>query len=124
NSAYPRAHNNLASALARSGRFHEAIEHYEEALQRTPDDAMAQFNLGSALAQTHRLPEAIEHYLVVVRLTPDDTEEWINLEEAYAETGRSDEAIGAARQALDLARSKGRAALVKQMEEWLSSHHA
>jgi uncharacterized membrane protein/Tfp pilus assembly protein PilF len=45
---------NLANALARQGRFGEAIEQYREALKLSPDDPVAARNLARALADQEK----------------------------------------------------------------------
>jgi tetratricopeptide (TPR) repeat protein len=67
----PRAHCNLANALAKTGRLPEAIAQYETALHLQPHYVQAHVILGSALAETGRLPEAIVQYKAALRLQPD-----------------------------------------------------
>jgi len=67
----PRAHYNLANALAKAGRLPEAIPQYEAALHLQPDYAQAHVNLGTALAEAGRLAEALAQYEAALRLRPD-----------------------------------------------------
>jgi len=67
----PRAQSNLGVALAQANRLPEAIHHYEEALQLTPDDAVIHYNLAIALWQAGRASEAASHYEEALRLKPD-----------------------------------------------------
>jgi Flp pilus assembly protein TadD len=59
---YPDGYNNAGIALARLGRWTEAIEDYERALAIRPGFSAAESNLGVALAGEGRFDAAIEHY--------------------------------------------------------------
>ncbi len=65
------AHHNLGVALADQGRFPEAIEQYQAALQIEPNAANVQTDYGNALAKSGRIPEAIEHYRAALQFLPD-----------------------------------------------------
>ncbi len=65
------AHHNLGVALADEGRFPEAIEQYQAALQIAPNAANVQTDYGNALAKSGRIPEAIAHYRAALGLLPD-----------------------------------------------------
>jgi tetratricopeptide (TPR) repeat protein len=65
------AHHNLGVALAADGRFAEAIEQYQAALQIEPDAANVQTDYGNALAKTGRFQEAIAHYRAALSALPD-----------------------------------------------------
>jgi Flp pilus assembly protein TadD len=47
---HAQAHNDLGVALVGTGQFQEAIEHFEQALQLTPDLPDARYNLEIARA--------------------------------------------------------------------------
>ncbi|HEV3273074.1 MAG TPA: tetratricopeptide repeat protein [Candidatus Methylacidiphilales bacterium] len=65
------AHNNLGSVLEWEGRFPEATEQFEEALQMRPDFTEAHYNLGLVLEKTGKINEAIEQFEEASRLKPD-----------------------------------------------------
>lgn len=65
------AHNNLANALARSGRANEAKVHYTEALRIKPDYIDAYYNLGLIRANEGQPKEAIALYREALRLDPN-----------------------------------------------------
>jgi tetratricopeptide (TPR) repeat protein len=88
-----RAHNNLGHALAKRGRFAEAVPHYVEALRLKPDYAEAHNNLGYALADQDRVREAIAHYSEALRVLPDYAEAHNNLGVALAGEGNTEEAV-------------------------------
>lgn len=65
------AYHNLGVALADQGRFPEAIEQYQAALQIEPDAANVQTDYGNALVKSGRIPEAVAHYRAALRFLPD-----------------------------------------------------
>ena len=64
----PRAHNNLAAALARQGRLDEAIAHYSRALNLESDYATGHYNLGVALVRLNRCEEARHHFSTALQI--------------------------------------------------------
>ncbi|MGA3269108.1 MAG: tetratricopeptide repeat protein, partial [Verrucomicrobiota bacterium] len=64
------AHSNLGVALSAQGKFDEAIQHCERALQLNPDDAEAHCNLGVVLARQGQLPQAIQQYQQALQINP------------------------------------------------------
>jgi tetratricopeptide (TPR) repeat protein len=96
-----RAHNFLGVALSTQGRFEEAVEHYQEALQLKPGYEAATFNMseahnsmGSALLEQGEVDEAIEHCAEAVRLNPGNRDGLNNLATALARQRALDEAGG------------------------------
>jgi tetratricopeptide (TPR) repeat protein len=83
------AHNNLAEALANSGRASEAIPHLEQALRLRPDFPEAENNLGDDLRLLGRPQEAIPHLEHALRLQPAFAEAHNNLGAALMMTGQS-----------------------------------
>jgi tetratricopeptide (TPR) repeat protein len=81
-------HNNLSSALARRGRFAEAIQHGERALRINPGNAWAHNNMGVALAGLYRFEEAFQHYTAAIRLKPEFASAHNNLGNLLARQGR------------------------------------
>ena len=86
----PIPYNNLANALAESGRFPEAIAEYQSALRIQPDYADARNNLtrieaerhyesGLSLARQGKLREAIPELEESLRLNPANPEAHNNL---------------------------------------------
>jgi len=97
------AHHNLGVALAEEGRFPEAIQQYQAALQIEPDAANVQTDYGNALARSGRAAEAITHYEAALRVLPDSPITHNDLANALAATpGRMPEAIAEYQTALRL----------------------
>jgi protein O-mannosyl-transferase len=87
------AHHNLGVALAAEGRFAEAIEQYQSALQIEPDAPNVQTDYGNALAKSGRVQEAIAHYQATLQAFPDSPITHNDLANALAAAGRKPEAI-------------------------------
>jgi tetratricopeptide (TPR) repeat protein len=97
------AHHNLGVALADDGRFPEAIQQYQAALELEPDAPNVQTDYGNALAKSGRIPEAIAHYEAALRVLPDSPITHNDLANALAATpGRMPEAIAEYQSALRL----------------------
>jgi protein O-mannosyl-transferase len=96
------AYNNIGVALTVQGRFDEAVENYDQALNINPRNVKARNNLANALLQSDRIDEAIPHLEQVLAIEPDFAEAHYHLANALAEKGRSDEAIEHYQIALDL----------------------
>ena len=80
------AHHNLGVALAAEGRFSEAIQQYQAALQIEPNAANVETDYGNALAKSGRIPEAIAHYRTALRVLPDSPITHNDLANALAAT--------------------------------------
>ena len=96
------AHNNLAEALANSGRAAEAIPHLEQALRLRPDFPEAENNLGDDLRQLGRPQEALAHFEHALRLQPAFAEAHNNRGVALMMTGRATEGMAEFTEALRL----------------------
>jgi tetratricopeptide (TPR) repeat protein len=55
------AQNNWGIALARQGKWTEAVQHYEEALRLSPNYAEAHLNMAAALQRSGRYADAQRH---------------------------------------------------------------
>lgn len=78
--------------------------------------------MGVALVKTGRPEEAVQQFKQALRLKPDDIIAYNNLAESYAKMHLSSEAVASAQKAIELARSQGQTALLKQIEDWLKSY--
>ena len=83
------AHHNLGVAFADEGRFPDAIEQYQAALQIEPNGANVQTDYGNALAKSGRTSEAIAHYEAALRVLPDSPIIHNDLANALAATAGS-----------------------------------
>ncbi len=117
-------HSNLAVLLMSSGNTADAIKQYEEALRIEPNRAAIHNSLGDALRLVGRPLDAIEHYQAAVRLMPNFIQAYGNLARTLAALNRPNESLAMAEKAIDVARSTGEVAAVKQIEDWLTIYRA
>jgi tetratricopeptide (TPR) repeat protein len=121
---YVEAQYDRANLLIKLGRYQEAIDQLETTLHLYPNFPQAENNLGAALTLSNRPQEALGHYQEALRLKPDYVEAYANLSFALAKLNRPAEATAAAQRAVELARSNGQTALVRQIESQLNSRGA
>ena len=72
-------HNNLANVLRDDGKVHEAIGHYQKALEIRPLYVRALSNLGAALNQQGKSAEAMEYHLKALKINPSDADTHCNM---------------------------------------------
>jgi tetratricopeptide (TPR) repeat protein len=65
------AQNNLASALAETGRLQESVPHFEQAVRSAPNYVVARVNFGGVLYRLGRVPEAKAQFEAALRVMPD-----------------------------------------------------
>ena len=87
-----RLHFNTGIAFEQQGNFDQAIAHYTEALQISPENWTTHVNLGNVLLQQGNLDQAIAHYTEALRASPGDWKAHFNLGVAYGQQGRFTEA--------------------------------
>jgi Ca-activated chloride channel family protein len=83
----------VGNDLYRKGKFQEALERYEKAVQKNPSEAKIEYNLGAAAYQSRDYDLAIEHFQKGL-LTDDDKfrrDVHFNLGDAFYRSGRSRE---------------------------------
>jgi len=95
-------HNNLGTALLKTGNADEAMVHYQMALEIKPDYAEAHYNLGYALLKMGNVDEAIAHFQKALQIKPDYAEAHNNLGYALIQKGSVDEAIPHFQKALQI----------------------
>ena len=88
-----RPHNNLGNALKRQGKFEEAIQHFNRALEINPGYAKAHNNLGTALASQGKIDEAIKHFGYALLINPDYAAAHSNIGVALAGRNELEKAI-------------------------------
>ena len=77
-----------ANALIQIGRFQEAIEQCQQALQLKPDSVEALNTLGNAYDSMGQYQQAMEQYEKALKLNPDYIQTYINLGSTLVKTGR------------------------------------
>ena len=98
----PMLNNMLGVLLARLGRFGEALEYYNKALDLRPRYAEALNNRGNTLSHLRRHNEAIRSYREALDVMPDYAAAHNNLGNSLQEAGCIDDAIASFRRALQL----------------------
>lgn len=87
------AHNNLANALAGSGKLTESVYHYAKAIEIRPDYYAAYNNIGVSLSKMGRTNEALDYYRASLRIQPDCAETYVNIGKILVEQGAYDQAL-------------------------------
>jgi len=99
----PRAHSNLAIALAIQGKLPDAVSHYERSLRLMPRSSETHNNLATTLLKLGKASEAMQHYQEAIRLDPDNAEARSNYGYALEMQGNRDQAARQYREALKIA---------------------
>lgn len=86
---------NWGRAMEDSGQSDRALELFEEAVRRAPNDANACLNCADALGRRGDWSGAAHLYETALRLTPEDAQAWFTLGNAYAHAGHPDAALRA-----------------------------
>ena len=92
----------LGREMKKLGRFDEAIDLFERALQIWPGSDRAWLNLADTLAVTGRISEAIGCYERALQLQPNDAAVHFNLAMTLLEAGRKADAIKHLRRAIEI----------------------
>jgi tetratricopeptide (TPR) repeat protein len=88
----PEALNNRGVALARQGKWREAVPHWQRAAQLEPAEAAHWFNLGLAAFQAQEYAAAVRPLREASRRRPDDAQARALLVAALERAGRASEA--------------------------------
>ncbi len=83
----------LGLLLARMGRYPEAVQNYEMALQHHADVLQLQLNMAAALERMHQYARAEEHWARALQLNPNAVQAYANRGASRFNRGRLDEAI-------------------------------
>jgi len=89
--------SSAGSAAYQAGDFEGALEKYEDAIARNPEDAEAQSNLGQVLVRLGRPSEALPHFDRAIALIQGRWAYHFNRARALKLLGRLDESIAAYR---------------------------
>lgn len=98
---------NWGRALEESNQPARALELFQEAVRRAPDDANACLNCADAFARRGAWADAAHLYETALRLVPGNAQAWFTLGNAYAHSGYSDAAVRAYDRCLALAPTHG-----------------
>jgi len=98
----PSAWNNLGLLAAKDGRTAEAVEHFQKALQLSPDYLIALENLGNAYRQLKRWEDARKALEHAVAVGPQDPEANYSLGMVFAQLNDVDRAHDYLQRALKL----------------------
>ena len=97
------AHYNLATALAEKGRFEEAAEHCQAAIQlrKIPKPEML-YNMGSIYNNLGYYTEAMEVYARTIKIDPNYADSYVGLANTLGKIGRHAEAEQACKLAIKI----------------------
>jgi Tfp pilus assembly protein PilF len=93
----------LGYALGASGRYEEAVAHYEKELQIDPHSYDGLLSIGAIREFQGRLPEAIDYYQAAIRSRSEDPRAHSQLGMALAAQNRTEAALDEMRRASELA---------------------
>ncbi len=99
-STWPEAPANWALACVQSGKFEEAITHYQEAIRMRPSFSSAYSGMGTAWVRLNKPDEAIKSFQECLRLAPNDFNTVSKLGDIYLQTGHASEAVSLFREAV------------------------
>ncbi len=85
--------NDRGSMCAQAGKFAEAMDNYQRAIQIKPEFALAYLNLGTVLQKQGKLDDAIAQFNKVLELKPDCIEAYGKLGNLLIGREKFDEAI-------------------------------
>jgi superkiller protein 3 len=88
--------------LKKLGRYEEALQAIDKALELNPDNSYAWNNKGIALRNLGRHEEALQAYDKALELNPDYSNAWYNKGIALYNLGRHEEAQRASKKASEL----------------------
>jgi len=92
----------LGQTLLRQGRFDEAVEHFQEVLQRNPDSTPDHYSLGQALKEQGKFAEAVACYRRALELAPQFAQGHNSLGIALVHQGDLPAAVASFREAVRL----------------------
>ncbi len=97
------AYFQLGRALAKSGRYDEALNHYEQSIAIMPENPDAHFNLGYIFLDRKEYASAAREFEEVIKLKPPYlSDAYVNLGIARYSAGHLEEALKALKKALPL----------------------
>ena len=94
--------NILGAALQSIGRFDEAIDSYNQAIQIYPNNSDTHYNLGFTFQNLSEFDNAVNSYNKAIQLKPDYVDAYGNLGNALRELGRLDDSINSYNKVIQL----------------------
>ncbi len=88
-----------AAVAYEAGKMDSALQHYQQAVDRNPNDAESHSNLGQVLVRLKRPAEALPHFDRAIELIPDRWAYVFNRARALGLVGRWEESVAAYRRA-------------------------
>ena len=83
------------------GEFKDALNYFQEATEKSPDDTVAWYGLGSCYDGLGQPEQAIEAFKQVIRIDPKNATSYFNLAQYYRKLGRYEKAIESYYQAIE-----------------------
>ena len=96
------AHTNLGNILLARGQVADAVAHYRQAVQISPDDPALRYSLGVGLLRANQPGPAAEEFRAACTLQPEFFDAQENLGVALEAAGQYDDAAAACERALKL----------------------
>ena len=109
----------MGELLARESEFEKAAGYYRKAVSLSPNDPDAHYNLGVCLVNLGQSEEAQCHFQKAVELKPDYAEAYFQLGSIYISQNKKEEAIASLEKFIELAPQHEKAALARQLLEYL-----
>lgn len=98
--AYAVQYNNTGQQLEQQGKFEEAREHYEKALEADPTYAEAMCNLGSLALRDNAPAEAMRQYSAALQINPNLAPAHLGVGLLHAQANRAKQAVASFSEAL------------------------
>lgn len=119
NPSSPSANKEIGEALAKAGNLAEAKPYYEKAVGLSPDDADAHYNYGLCLVGTGEPEPALAQFQKTVELKPDYADAYYEIGTVMIGQNKVPEAVAGLEKFLQLAPDHPKAAMAKQLLQYL-----
>jgi tetratricopeptide (TPR) repeat protein len=102
NPAFPRIHNNLSTVLRRQGKFEDALQESDKAIEADPMRAQGYLNKAWCLIEMGKNPDAQKWLEKAIAIEPDNEIGHLNMADYYRKIRQLDLAVKHYRMALDI----------------------
>jgi len=113
------ANKELGELLAREEQYEAAAGYYKRAVEISPNDPDAHYNLGACLVNLGQGEQALGNFQKTIELKPDYAEAYFQLGSLYISQNKKTEAVASLEKFLELAPQHEKAALARQLLEYL-----